>query len=72
MPGSRIFFCLASSGWKLLMTALALQVPVPCGIPTTQGLKSQEPHSFAMRVPGPHKSLFYTVPQAASGSLAEI
>lgn len=47
VPGSRIFFCcLSPCGWKPLMTALALRVPVPSGIPTTQGLKPQEPHSL--------------------------
>lgn len=38
--------CLSPRGWKPLMTALALRVPVPSSIPTTQGLKPQEPHSL--------------------------
>lgn len=45
VPGNS--FCLAPCGYKFPVTALALLVPVPSGVPTTQGLKPKEPHSLA-------------------------
>lgn len=45
VPGSS--FSLTPCVWKFPMTALALLVPCPSGVPTTQGLKPREPHSLS-------------------------
>lgn len=69
VPGSS--FCLAPCGWKFTVTPSAL--PNASAQQRSHHPRVKAPGAPHPRwVPGPHKSLFYIVPWAASGSLAEI